>query len=91
MNASHVAGGGFGTTLGVLLVDLLKHYGVTTFSETDAVVIGGTFLSLGVGLGHLWAQGGALGLVRAFLHGSTAKPDTAVETVKPPNPTPPVA
>lgn len=72
LNTSHVAGGGFGTAVGVAVVSLLNHYAHTHLTDADAVLIGAAALSTGVGIGHVFAKGGLLGLVRAFLHGARA-------------------
>lgn len=83
MNAPHVTGGTIGVALGALAVGLLKHYGVTTFSDADAALIGGAAGGLGVGVAHgLWNVGVAP-IVSRLIHGP-AKP--APPVIVPPTP-----
>lgn len=69
MNASHVAGGGFGAVVGGLIVGVLGHFFGVKVSDVDAAFIGSATLSAGVGLGHALSAFGVRGIASVLWRG----------------------
>ena len=72
MNASHVAGGAIGLALAAVVVALVRRYASTTFSDTDATLIGGAAVAIGVGIAHAVWQVGLGPIFSRILHGPSA-------------------
>lgn len=69
MNASHVAGAGFGAVVGALVVGVLQRFVNVHVSDVDSAAIGAVALSAGVGLGHAIGEFGLVGIGRVLLRG----------------------
>lgn len=68
LRPSHVAGGGLGGMVSALIVVALAHYHVHV-SGVDAAILGSSFLSAGVGIGHVVGEVGIFGAFKRLMVG----------------------
>lgn len=69
LRASHVVGGGVSAVVAVAALAVSNHFNLH-LSDEDAILVGGSAVSAGIGLGHIIGQVGVLGLFRRVLRGS---------------------
>lgn len=69
MKGAHVAGGGLGALLGLVVATALRRYAGWHVSDADASLIGSAAVAAGAGLGHVWTTVGLIPAVRRGVFG----------------------
>lgn len=81
MTGSHIAGGGLGALVGVILAALGAKIGLH-LDDTTAAALAAVCLSAGLGLGHAIGQYGIAGIAHVLWHGRASS--NQVATLFPP-------
>ena len=69
MTTTHITGGVLGYLVGVILVGMLRHYGVSSIDPTEAAAVGGGFAAGGIAVVHAVWNIGVGPIVRRIVHG----------------------
>ena len=77
MSSSHVTGGVLGGALGIVLVGLLRHYGISSIDQTEASAVGVGFAGAGVAVAHAVWNLGLFPIIHRIIHG----PDPAKQPI----------
>lgn len=72
MDASHVTGGTLGGLVAVVVVGVLRHYGVSSIDPTEAVALGVAAAGAGVAFAHAVWNTGLGPIFSRIVHGPRA-------------------